>query len=168
MTQTVLKNEVTELNPDNGMTSERRRAVADALSNALADAFRLNFNVQAMHWNVEGPMFFSLHKLTEAQYEELGESVDEIAERIRALGLPALQTLKAFDERSVIDDLPTSGDLRSRVARLVGDYEAASQRLKEIIEFTEKNGDIKTADLLTGQLGMYDESAWMLRATIAS
>lgn len=168
MTQPVLKNEVTDLSPDIGMRKEQRRNVAEKLSNSLADAFRLFFNVQTLHWNVEGPMFYSVHKLTEEQYEDLGESVDGIAERIRALGLPALSTMSAFDERSALDDLPEDGELKTRIERLIADYETAGQRLTETIQFAEENNDIKTADLLTEQLGRYDEYAWMLRATVAS
>ena len=167
MTQTVLKNEVTELSPETGMRTEKRRAVADSVGNALADAFRLYFNVQTLHWNVEGPMFYSLHKLTEEQYAELSDSVDTLAERMRALGLPALQTMGEFRDRTEIDDLPTSGDLKGRIARLVTDYEKAGLRLARIIGLAEEAGDIKTADLLTEQLGRYEENAWMLRATIA-
>ena len=162
MTQPVLKNEITELVPDAGPRLEKRRAVAKVLGDALADAYRLNFNVQGLHWNVEGPMFYSLHKLTESQYEQLAESVDTIAERIRALGLPAPQSLKELDE------LPVDADLKARVERVVSDYERTGLRLQQIIRLAEESGDIKTADLLTEQLGHYDEYAWMLRATIAS
>ena len=168
MTQAVLKNEITELLPEAGPRLEKRRAVAKVLGDALADAYRLNFNVQGLHWNVEGPMFYSLHKLTETQYEQIAESVDTIAERIRALGLPAPQSLSDLDERSVIDDLPGDAELKDRVERLVNDYERAGLRLQKIIRLAEESGDIKTADLLTEQLGNYDEYAWMLRATIAS
>lgn len=168
MTQTVLENKVTELMPDIGIRLEQRRAVAERVGDALADAFRLSFNLQGMHWNVEGPMFFSLHKLTETQYEQIEESVDVIAERIRTLGLPAPESLRALDERSIIADLPNREDLKGRVKRLISDYEKAGQRLKAIIELAEANDDIKTADLLTEQLGTYEEFAWMMRATIAS
>lgn len=168
MTQPVLKNDVTDLSPDVAMRNKQRLQVADKLSNSLADAFRLFFNVQTLHWNVEGPMFYSVHKLTEEQYEDLGESVDDIAERIRALGLPAMHTMKAYDERSAIGDLPEEAELKDRIERLVSDYEKAGQRLTETIRFAEENDDIKTADLLTEQLGRYDEYAWMLRATVAS
>ncbi len=168
MTQQSLENKVTELMPDMGIRLDQRRAVAESLGDALADAFRLSFNLQGMHWNVEGPMFFSLHKLTETQYEEIEESVDVIAERIRALGLPAPESLRQLDERSIIEDLPKLEDLKGRVERLVTDFEKAGQRLKAIIKLAEANDDIKTADLLTEQLGTYDEFAWMLRATIAS
>ncbi|MBT8078608.1 MAG: DNA starvation/stationary phase protection protein [Gammaproteobacteria bacterium] len=168
MTRVVEDNTVTKLKPDVGLRLQQRREVADKLGDALADAFRLSFNLQGLHWNVEGPMFFSLHKLTEEQYEKIEASVDEIAERIRALGLPAPESLQALDERSIIDDLPRAADLRTRVERIVDDYENAGQRLKSIVALAESSGDIKTADLLTSQLGSYDEFAWMLRATIAS
>ena len=168
MTHAVLENKVTELSPETGMRLEQRRVVAEKLGNALADAFRLSFNLQGLHWNVEGPTFYSLHKLTENQYEEIEGSVDEIAERIRALGLPAPESLLQLDERSVVSDLPTDANLKERVERTVRDYESAGQRLKEIVALAERNDDIKTADLLTDQLGKYEEFAWMLRATVTS
>lgn len=168
MTQVALHNKVTEMKPDMGLRLEQRRDVAQNLGDALADAFRLSFNLQGLHWNVEGPMFFSLHKLTETQYEQIAASVDEIAERIRALGLPAPESLRQLDDRSVVDDLPRSADLKTRVERLVSDYEQSGHRLKSIVALAESNGDIKTADLLTDQLGAYEEFAWMLRATVSS
>lgn len=168
MKDAVLENKITDLMPEFGIRKEQRLDVARTLSDALADAFRLKFNLQAMHWNVEGPMFYSLHQLTENQYEAIEETVDTIAERIRALGLPAPESLQALDERSILEDLPSSGDLKSRVEQMVTDFERAGLRLKTIIELAETNGDIKTADLLTEQLGMYEEFAWMLRASAAS
>ena len=89
MTQAVLKNEITELAPESAMSADQRREVADMVANVLADEYRLFINTQGLHWNVEGPMFYSIHKLTEDQYRELFESIDALAERIRALGLPA-------------------------------------------------------------------------------
>jgi starvation-inducible DNA-binding protein len=168
MNQAVLENKVTEMQPDMGLRLSQRQEIAERLGDALADAFRLSFNLQALHWNVEGPMFFSLHKLTEEQYEQVEASVDEIAERIRALGLPAPESLAGLDERSVIEDLPKAADLEERVRRLVSDYESAGQRLKDIVMLAEKGGDIRTADLLTSQLGSYEEFSWMLRATVSS
>ena len=165
MNHAVLENTVTELAPDIGMRREQRLVVAEKLGDALADAFRLSFNLQALHWNVEGPIFYSLHKLTETQYEEIAETVDEIAERIRALGLPAPESLRELDERSVVTDLPPDAELKARVERTVSDYEGAGHRLKQIVSLAESNDDIKTADLLTDQLGKYEEFAWMLRAT---
>ena len=150
------------------MDANQRKEVADAVANVLSDAYRLLISTQGMHWNVEGPLFYSLHKLTEAQYGELSESIDELAERIRALGLPAPQSLREIADRSILQDLPEDGDLKSRIETLVGDYERAVRRAGLVVQLAESNGDIKTADLLTERVGAYEENAWMLRATIAS
>ena len=168
MTQAVLKNEITDLTPTTGIDSVARQAVADTLSDVLADVFRLTVNAQGLHWNVEGPMFFSLHNLTETQYEALQDAQDTLAERIRALGLPAPQSVQAFIQRSGIDDLPADGELLGRIQRLISDYEIAAVRLTKAVEQAERNRDVKTADLLTDLIGQFDEFAWMLRATIAS
>ena len=168
MTQAVLKNEITELAPNSAMDANQRKEVADAVANVLSDAYRLLISTQGLHWNVEGPLFYSLHKLTEAQYTELSESIDELAKRIRALGLPAPQSLREIADRSILQDLPEDGDLKSRIETLVGDYERAVRRAGLVVQLAESNGDIKTADLLTERVGVYEENAWMLRATIAS
>ena len=168
MTQSVLKNEITELAPESSMSADQRREVADAVANVLADAYRLFINTQGMHWNVEGPLFYSVHKLTETQYRELAEAIEELAERIRALGLPAPQSLKELAERSILNDLPDDGDLKARIERLIGDYERAVRRATLVVQLAETNGDVKTADLLTDRVGVYEENAWMLRATVAS
>lgn len=168
MTQTVLKNEITELAPRSWMDADQRKEVAEGVANILADAYRLLINTQGLHWNVEGPMFYSLHKLTEDHYRELFESIDSLAERIRALGLPAPQSIKDFSDRSALVDLPDNTELEGRIERLVEDYERAARRVAQVVELAEKNKDIKTSDLLTERIGVYEENAWMLRATIAS
>ena len=168
MTQTVLKNEITELAPRTWMDADQRKEIAEGVANVLADAYRLLVNTQGLHWNVEGPMFYSLHKLTEDHYRELFDSTDVLAERIRALGLPAPQSLRELSERSVLADLPDNAELEGRIERLVEDYERAARRAAQLIELAESNKDVKTADMLTERIGIYEENAWMLRATIAS
>jgi starvation-inducible DNA-binding protein len=168
LTQAVLKNEITELKPNSPIDTDQRREIADTLAYVLADEYRLFINTQGLHWNVEGPLFYSLHKLTESQYRELFESIDRLAERIRALGLPAPQSLREVTERSILSDLPEDADLKGRIERLIGDYERAVRRSSLVVQLAESHGDIKTADLLTERVGVYEENAWMLRATIAS
>ena len=168
MTQAVLKNEITDLHPNSDLESDQLKEVGEAVANTVADAFRILVNTQGLHWNAEGPLFFALHKLTEDQYQEQFKAIDVLAERVRALGLPAPQSLREFDERSVIRDVPEDGNLESRIARLISDYEVAVRRLKLVAELAETNGDIKTADLLTSRIGVYEQNAWMLRATIAT
>jgi len=168
VTQTVLKNEITELAPRTWMDADQRKEIAEGVANVLADAYRLLVNTQGLHWNVEGPMFYSLHKLTEDHYRELFDSTDVLAERIRALGLPAPQSIRELSERSVLADLPDNAELEGRIERLVEDYERAARRAAQLIELAESNKDVKTADMLTERIGIYEENAWMLRATIAS
>jgi starvation-inducible DNA-binding protein len=138
------------------------------VANVLADEYRLFVNTQGLHWNVEGPLFYSLHKLTESQYRELFESIDTLAERIRALGLPAPQSFKEFSDRSILSDIPEDAELKTRIEQMITDYERAVRRASLVVQLAETNGDVKTADLLTGRVGVYEENAWMLRATIAS
>ncbi|MEM6640285.1 MAG: DNA starvation/stationary phase protection protein [Pseudomonadota bacterium] len=168
MSHAVLKNKTTDLNPNFGVSDNKRRDVADALADVLSDSFRLYINAQGLHWNAEGPMFFSLHQLTEAQYEDLAKANDKLAERIRALGLPAPQSLEEFQRRSAIEDLPASEPLEGRILRLIDDYEAAAARALRTVSIADSAGDVMTADLLTARIGRYEENAWMLRATIAS
>lgn len=168
MTQAALETRISDLTPDLGVRLKQRREIAKQLGDVLADAFRLGFNLQGLHWNVEGPLFYSLHKLTEEQYETINDSVDDIAERVRALGLPAPESFKEMNERSIVEDLPKDGDLKLRVERTVADFERTGVRLQTVIKAAEECDDIKTADLLTEQLGYYEEFAWMLRATVAA
>lgn len=167
MTQAVFQNEISQLTPQLGICNERRQEVADALGDVLADAFRLFVNTQGLHWNAEGPMFYSVHKLTEDQYSDIGDSLDTIAERIRALGMPAPESLTEFAKKSSLDDLPKDVDLQKRIDRLIGDYEEASVRLMRATRIAEKFNDFKTADLLTERIGVYEKNSWMLRATVA-
>lgn len=168
MTRAVLKNEITELAPESTMNPEQRREVADMVANVMADEYRLLINAQGLHWNVEGPMFYSVHKLTESQYRDLFASIDTLAERIRALGLPAPQSVKELTDRSILQDLPDKTDLKTRIERLIADYEEAVRRASLVARLAESSGDIKTADILTDRVGTYEDNAWMLRATIAA
>lgn len=168
MTQSVLKNEITELTPKSFVDVEQRREIAEKVADTLADEYRMRLNTQGLHWNVEGPLFYSVHKLTESQYEDFNDSIDNLAERIRALGMPAPQSFEEFGRRSAVDDLPERADLKDRIERLITDYELAARRAAKTVKLAETYGDIKTADMLTDRVGIYDENAWMLRASIAS
>ena len=72
-----------------GISPEDREKIASGLSQLLADSYTLYLKTHNYHWNVEGPMFNTLHLMFEEHYTELATAVDEIAERIRALGVKA-------------------------------------------------------------------------------
>ncbi|WP_339375110.1 Dps family protein [Stenomitos frigidus] len=88
-----------------GIEEKDRREIAQGLSNLLADTYTLYLKTHNFHWNVTRPMFRTLHLMFEEQYTELALAVDLIAERIRALGFPALGTYKEFAKLSSIEEL---------------------------------------------------------------
>ena len=131
-----------------------------SLATLLADSYVLALKTQNYHWNVTGPQFVSLHALFEAQYTELAAAIDEIAERIRALGFRAPGTWREFAGLTEIDedtDMPTASDM---LARLHADHEAIARRASESIAAFED--DAPTADLLTRRVELHQKTAWML------
>ena len=131
--------------------SKNSKPVIAALEQALADTYALALKTQNYHWNVEGPNFFSLHALFEEQYNDSHAAVDELAERIRALGAPAPGTFQAFMEATKIADLMAS-------------HETMSDTLRDGVSVAEKAEDPATADMLTARVAIHDKYAWMLRS----
>src|SRR5512132_4740129 len=99
---------------DTGIAADDRAKIAGGLSRLLADNYTLYLKTHNFHWNVTSPMFQTLHLMFETHYTELALAVDLIAERIRALGLPAPGTYKRFVELSAIkqsDDVPKAQEM---------------------------------------------------------
>ena len=167
MTQGVLKNEITELTPDSGMDSGQRREVADAVANVMADAYRLLINTQGLHWNVEGPMFNTLHLMFEEHYTELAPAVDEIAERIRALGVKAPGSYSAFGKLTSIEEATGDESAEEMIRQLVIGQETVARTAREAIKAAEAASDEPTADLLTQRMQIHEKNAWMLRSMLA-
>ena len=139
-------------------------AIADGLCDVLADTYRLTFKTHAYHWNVEGPLFYSIHKLTETQYEDMFDAADVLAERARALGQFAPMQMTAMMERSVINDPdgpPSAGEM---CADLAADHQRVAHRLHALIEIAADSNDPVTEDLATARSAFHEQAAWMLRA----
>ncbi|MEO0744203.1 MAG: DNA starvation/stationary phase protection protein [Pseudomonadota bacterium] len=139
-------------------------AIATGLSDVLADTYRLIFKTHAYHWNVEGPLFYSVHNLTEEQYEEMFEAADVLAERVRALGRLAPSQLSAIMSASVVEDkaeLPSAGDMCEDLA---ADHERVAHRFHALVELAGDRNDPVTDDLATARSAFHEKSAWMLRA----
>ncbi|MFW2544628.1 Dps family protein [Primorskyibacter sp. 2E107] len=143
-------------------------AIADALSNILADTYRLMFKTHAYHWNVEGPLFYTLHKLTEEQYENIFEAADDLAERIRALGHLAPMQMSDIMARSQIVDAEGALTAADMVENLAKDHERVAHRLHALIRLLDGRHDPVTEDLATARSAFHEQAAWMLRATAKS
>jgi len=139
--------------------------IADGIAGVLADTYRLIFKTHAYHWNVEGPLFYSIHTLTETQYENMFSAADELAERIRALGQLAPGKLSEIVERSVVADLEKMPSAEQMVEDLAADHERVAQRLRDLVDVAEERKDAVTADLATERCAFHEQAAWMLRAT---
>lgn len=138
--------------------------IADALADILADTYRLVFKTHAYHWNVTGPAFYSIHKLTQEQYEDMFEAADELAERIRALGQLAPMRMADIMGRSQIEDLERTPSAGEMVEDLAADHERLAHRLHAVVELVEGRKDPVTDDLATERSAFHEEAAWMLRA----
>lgn len=144
--------------------STNSKPVIAALEQALADTYALALKTQNYHWNVEGPNFFGLHSLFEEQYTDAHTAVDELAERIRALGAPAPGGFQAFLDMTKIADAKQNLDAGGMVADLTAAHETMADTLRSGISVAEEAGDPATADMLTGRLTAHDKHAWMLRS----
>ncbi len=140
--------------------------VTRGLAQVLASSYALYLKTQTYHWNVEGPAFHALHALFQAQYEELATAIDEIAERIRALGAYAPGGFREFATLSTVSE-PTRGNAAEMVSDLVDSQAALIAAARKTLEAADSAGDPVTADLITQRLGVHEKSAWMLRSTMA-
>jgi starvation-inducible DNA-binding protein len=142
------------------------KIVAGGLAKVLADTFQLYARTHGYHWNVTGPEFPQLHAMFEAQYTEMWNALDEIAERIRALGEFAPANAAMFAKLSPIASAEENPpDARRMVINLLEGHEALIARAREAFTLAEDAGDAASADLLTERLAAHEKTAWMLRAT---
>lgn len=150
-----------------GITQAHRTALAEGLARLLADTYTLQLKTHNYHWNVTGPMFNTLHAMFEQHYGEMALAVDEIAERIRALGLFAPGSWSAFSALTRIEEERGVPKAMEMVANLVAGHEAVIQTARELLGPAEEAHDAVTADLLTRRLDVHEKTAWMLRALLA-
>ena len=152
---------------NNGIGANARKSVAEALAKVLADTVVLNQKTHGFHWNVTGPHFSDLHKLFEAQYGDLEAAIDEIAERIRALGHMAPGSLAQFLKLASLKEESGAPDWKAMVRQLCDDNEAASRGARAALKVAQDAGDEATADMLIERMDGHDKAAWMLRSILA-
>jgi starvation-inducible DNA-binding protein len=150
-----------------GISQQDRVAIADGLSHLLADTYTLYLKTHNFHWNVTGPMFNTLHLMFEAQYNELALAVDLIAERIRALGLPAPGTYAAYARLSSIKEQDGVPSAEEMIKLLVEGQEAVVRTARNLLPLADRVSDEPTLDLLTQRMQVHEKTAWMLRSLLA-
>src|SRR5512137_1290879 len=126
---------------DIGISAQDRAAIAEGLSRLLADTYTLYLTTHNFHWNVTGPMFNSLHAMFMAQYTELWNAVDPIAERIRSLGHAAPGSYAQFGALASIKDAPATPPKALEMVRiLVEGHEAVARTARSIFPLADKAG----------------------------
>ncbi len=148
-----------------GISEADRAKSADALTGLLADTYTLYLKTHGYHWNVEGPHFQQLHALFMEQYTEMWTAVDEIAERIRALGHYAPSSYAEMAARSSIKEEAGRPDWRDMVTTLARGHENVAKTAREVLRIAEDANDDATADVVTPRITLHEKTAWMLRAT---
>jgi starvation-inducible DNA-binding protein len=142
-----------------------RARVADELAKLLADTSTLYMKTQGYHWNVTGPSFASLHLLFEEQYVELREAIDEIAERIRALGHVAPGSYRQVAGITRLAEDGGAPPAIDMVRRLAGDHATVAATAREVLRSADAAQDVATVDLATRRVTVHEKAEWMLRAT---
>jgi starvation-inducible DNA-binding protein len=160
---------VLEEKVDIGITRDSLKKIADMLNDDLADEYLLLTKTKKYHWNVVDPRFNDLHKFLDEQYEQISVAVDDIAERVRALGGKTRATLKEFISSSQIREDPGSyPDADSMLKNLLVDHEAIIKTLRKHIEECQQLKDEGTANFLTDKMEEHEKMGWMLRSFLPS
>lgn len=149
-----------------GITDANRENVANELAKILADEYVLYTKTKNAHWNIEGPDFYDKHKFFEAQFGELDEIIDNVAERIRTLGHYVDAMLKAFlSVTQFTEQKREKNDSASYLKELLIDHETLIMSLRGNIDvFANEYHDLGTSDFITGLLETHEKMAWFLRS----
>ncbi len=151
---------------DIGISEGDRNDIANGIAKLLADSYTLYLQTHNFHWNVTGPQFRELHLMFEEHYTELAEAVDEIAERIRTLGVPAPGTYKAFTRLSSIEEVDGVPEATEMVRLLCHGHEQVVKTSREVLKLAQDADDESTAALVSDRMRVHEKTAWMLRAML--
>ncbi|WP_276480838.1 Dps family protein [Paraflavitalea pollutisoli] len=154
------------MKPSIGISDDHLLQVAQKLNGVLADEFLLYLKTRNAHWNVEGIDFYNKHKFFEAQYQQLDDIMDDVAERIRTLGHYAPATLADYLQLTHLTEKSRSAnDGADYIKELLGDHESIIIHLREDVNpFANELKDAGTSDFITGLLETHEKMAWMLRS----
>ncbi len=151
---------------DTGIPQKQRAEIAHGLSRLLADTYVVYLKTHNFHWNVEGPMFQTLHLMFMEQYTETWNAIDLIAERIRSLGEYAPGTYKEYAKLTRIKETDGVPKAEQMVRLLIEGQEAVVRTARELLPVADRAHDEPTLDLLTQRMQVHEKNAWMLRSLL--
>jgi starvation-inducible DNA-binding protein len=151
---------------DTGISAKDRAAIAKGLSRLLADTYVVYLKTHNFHWNVEGPMFQTLHQMFMEQYTEAWNAIDLVAERIRSLGHYAPGTYREYLDLAPVKETPGVPKAEQMVKLLIDGQEAIVKTAREVLPLADGANDEPTLDLLTQRMQVHEKNAWMLRSLL--
>lgn len=146
-----------------GINKEDRLEIAEGLKRLLADSYTLYLQTHNFHWNVTGPQFRELHLMFEEHYTELAVAVDDIAERIRTLGVPAPGTYKEFAKLTSIEEVDGVPSALEMVDLLTKGHEQVVRTARDVLKTAQDADDESTAALVSDRMRVHEKTVWMLR-----
>jgi len=149
---------------DIGIGKEDRLKIAEGLKHLLADSYTLYLQTHNFHWNVIGPQFRDLHMMFEDHYNELAVAVDDIAERIRTLDIPAPATYSEFIRLSSIEEVEGVPSGPEMVDILTANHEKIVRVCRDALKLAQDGNDESTIALVSDRMRIHEKTAWMLRA----
>lgn len=149
---------------DLGLKPGGLEKVAQGLARVLADSYILYLKTQNFHWNVTGPTFGELHAMFEQQYKDLALAVDELAERIRAIGQFAPGSFKQFSALAEVEEEPDVLPADGMITALAADHECVVRRMRGVLATAESVDDAETGDIMIRRMQTHGKHAWMLRS----
>ena len=141
--------------------------VIDALRLVVADTYAVMGQTHVCHWNVRGPSFFSLHTAFELQYTELFTAVDELAERVRAIGSLAPGGLANLASMAGIDEIDEDTSAADMVKHLVKINEKLLADLRSARDIAGAANDNESEDLMIARIQVHEKTVWMLKSFLA-
>src|SRR5262245_28082555 len=149
----------------NDLSQNVRKAICELLNARLADAIDLKLATKQAHWTVKGPSFIALHELFDQIATRIDGQIDDMAERITALGGAPEGTAQVAAKRSKLKPYPLDlADGKDHLEALADRLAAFAKAARKAIDESDEAGDADTADLFTGVSRAIDKDLWLLEA----
>lgn len=151
---------------DTGLAPKTRQLIGDKLGRLLAETYSLYVQTQNCHWNLTGKEFYEIHILLDKQYHDLIEPIDEIAERIRALGVHVDASFAGFQKISTLKEIRKDMPAAKALEHLLASQEGVIRHCRTTCTFADEHHDHATVDMLGRFMGQIEKYAWMVRSQL--
>jgi starvation-inducible DNA-binding protein len=156
-----------QMEHNTGIDTSNGKVISHDLAILLAEEYFLYLKTLNFHWNITGENFIALHQLLEKQYDWLRVVIDDLAERIRALGHIAPGTYKDYAaQASAVQEGQAEQSGLSMIKALVNSHEAVIRKMRDAITKLKSSKDYASEDMLIKILGQHEKQAWILRSHI--